>query len=68
MRIFELMENLRSRDYPSAYRDAKNRRIRIPCKEPAESFYPQSSKLEAKPPRDFSFLLEALGYEHRGPV
>jgi hypothetical protein len=37
---------LRSRDYPTVYRDAKNRKICTLCKRPADSFHDESSKLE----------------------
>ena len=38
MGIAEVMENLRDENYRMVYQDAKNRRICIICKQPAETF------------------------------
>ena len=46
MGIAEVMENLRDENYRMVYQDAKNRRICIICKQPAETFRNQSAKLE----------------------
>jgi hypothetical protein len=46
MRIIEVMENLRNENYQIVYRNAKNKRICIICKQPADTFRDKSAKLE----------------------
>lgn len=46
MRIVEVMENLQNENYQTVYRQAKNRRVCIICKLPAEAFRDKSAKLE----------------------